>query len=84
MRRSSLGKILHFSLRDSKGPKERKHSSELRNFPPGSSVLVFCTESKRWKGPFKFIHIKKETVVVQTDHGRTFFPSACVKPYVSR
>lgn len=63
--------------------KKGVHSSQsLQGLPPGSPLLVYLSRSKTWDGPFKFIHIDGEIVVVQTGDGRKIFRSSFVKPMV--
>ena len=45
-------------------------------------MLVYRTTTKLWEGPFKFISIDGETVVVQLARGRRIFRSTCVKPWI--
>lgn len=47
----------------------------VKCIPVGSPVLVYCTECKRWKGPFQFMSIENKTGVVQLDRGRNIFCS---------
>lgn len=56
---------------------------ELRKLPAILPVLVNRTESKPWKGLYKFNHLNETTVVVQIDRGCRMFRFLCAKPFVS-
>ena len=69
-----------FGLKHCRGPKGKEQSSELYKLPAGSPVYVYREVSKSWEGPFPFINIDGETVVVQLPHGRRIFRSSVIKP----
>lgn len=71
-----------FGIKTRGNPKGMESSEKLRQLPAGARVLVYRTKSKSWEGPFTFISIEGETVVVQLKFGRSIFRSSCVKPYV--
>ena len=71
-----------FALRHPGIPKDIETTNDLKDLPAGSLVLVYRTVTKKWEGPFKFISIDGETVVVQLPRGRKIFRSVCVKPYI--
>lgn len=54
-----------FALRHPAIERNRKNTNALYSLPAGSSVLVYRTTKKKWEGPYKFISIEGETVVVQ-------------------
>lgn len=70
-----------FTLRHPSGPKGKEASEELGKLSPGAKVLVYRTSSGQWEGPFPFISLDNETVVVQLKRGRKIFRSICVRPY---
>lgn len=69
-----------FGLRHPGGPKAKENSEELSRLPAGSPVYVYRKTTEKWDGPFPFIHIDGETVVVQLPRGRKIFRSNVVKP----
>lgn len=71
-----------FGLKRHHGPVGKEASSELYKLPSGAQVLVYRQNSQKWEGPFTFIHIDGETVVVQLPSGRRIFRSSVVKPVV--
>lgn len=74
-------KRLEFGLKHSHGPKAKEQSAILERLPAGSQVLVYRNEKKRWTGPFLFISVNGEKVVIQTKKGRRIYRSTFVKPY---
>lgn len=71
-----------FGLRKVIGPKEFEKSQPLRELSAVSPVLVYRTTSKRREGPFTFISVDGETVVLKKRKGRRIFRSACVQQFV--
>lgn len=71
---------ISFGLKHSYGSKGVETSEELRTLPSGALVYVYRQKSKPWEGPFTFIEISGETVVIQTNAGRKIFRSTVVKP----
>ena len=71
---------LAFGLRHTCSPKSKEQEEDLRNLPYGSSVLVFRDKPKTWEGPFPFVSIDGNTVVVQLPHRRKIFRLTAVKP----
>ncbi|CDF37987.1 unnamed protein product [Chondrus crispus] len=69
-----------FGLRHPGGPKAKENSEELSRLPAGSPVYVYRNTTEKWDGPYPFIHIDGETVVVQLPRGRKIFRSNVVKP----
>lgn len=69
--------LMHFG-----GPKGLEQSQPLHDLPGGSPVLIYRTNTKRWKGPRTFISVEGETAVVQIKRGRRIFRTTCVKPPV--
>lgn len=63
-----------------KGP-YGKERIDLESLSPGSPILLFRDHSKRWEGPFPFISIDDDTVVVQLPSGRKIFRSHVVQPF---
>lgn len=45
-------------------------------------MYVYITGPKKWQGPYKFMNIDGETVVVQLESGRKILRSNCVRPAV--
>lgn len=60
-----------------KGP-YGKERIDLESLSPGSPILLFRDHSNRWEGPFPFISIDGDTVVVQLPSGRKIFRSHVV------
>lgn len=71
---------LAYGLKPTKRKKGLELSEQLGKRPAGSPILVYQTKSREWKGPFEFIQIFEEKVVLQTDDRRTLFRSTCVRP----
>ena len=71
---------VQFGLRY-KGPYGRERK-DLFNLPHGAPILIYRNKTEKWEGPFKFISIEGDTVVVQLPHGRKIFRSHVVKPYL--
>lgn len=69
-----------FGLKHTHGSKGLEESENLRKLPAGAPVYVFRQKSNCWEGPFSFIEITGETVVVQMPSGRKIFRSTVVKP----
>lgn len=67
-------------MRHTGGPKGKERSEELNKLASGAHELVYRTTSRTWEGPFIFIRISGEAVVVQLKHGRPIFRSNCIKP----
>lgn len=74
-------KRLEFGLKHTHAPKAKEKSRRLGRIPAGSKVLVYRNERKRWTGPFIFISMNGETVVIKTRKGRRIYRSTSVKPY---
>lgn len=75
-------KRLAFALRHPFGAKEKENSQRLLDLPSSSPVLLYLTNSRKWEGPFLYISIEVETVVVQLNKGRIIFHSICVRPWI--
>lgn len=73
-------KRISFGLSHKNAKKGLQLSRLLQKLPAGLPVLVYLSNWKAWDGPFKFIQVEDETVVVQTSQGRTIFCSSCIKP----
>lgn len=69
-----------FGLRHNENMKGKDSLESLRNFPVGTPLLLYQTVSKTWEGPFTFIQVGSETVVVQKSCRQNLFRSFCVKP----
>lgn len=57
-------------------------SEKFLKLPAESPVYVYRAHRKRWEGPFPFIQIDGETVVVQLSPGRRIFRKNVVKPVI--
>ena len=79
--REQAKRRLSFALKHSGGPIGKEISEKLRDLPSGSPVLVYCTVTKRWEGPFLFISVQGETAVIQLPRGRKIFRTSCIKPW---
>ena len=75
-------KKVAFGLRTSGLPVSNEQEQELIKLPAGSPVLIYRNADKKWEGPFPFISIDGNTVVVQLPRGRKIFRSNAVKPAV--
>ena len=82
IQKEQASRRINFALRHTPTPKAKEKSAELYNLPSGAPVLVYRTTTKLWEGPFKFISIDGETVVVQLARGRRIFRRTCVKPWI--
>ncbi len=69
-----------FGMKHYRGPKGKEYNAELNKLPAGAPVYVYRDRSKSWEGPFPFLNIDGETVVVQLPKGRKLFRSCVVKP----
>ena len=74
---------ISFALNHPASEKNTKNSEALRDLPAGSPVLVYRSTTDKWEGPFRYISIEGETVVVQLPHGRRIFRSHYVRPWVN-
>ena len=83
VRKEQAKRRVAFGLKTSGGPLGKESSESLRMLPAGSQVMVYRKDSKKWEGPYTFIHIDNETVTVQLPHGRKIFRSNVVKPFTS-
>lgn len=82
VRKTQAKRRVAFGLRHSGGPKAKESSEELSRLPAGSPVYVYRNTNKKWDGPFPFIQIHGETVVVQMPSGRKVFRSNVVRSSV--
>lgn len=64
---------LAFALRHPSVPIGKEASARLQDLPPGSKVLIYRTKPNRWEGPYNFVSVDGETVVLQLNHGRKIF-----------
>ena len=69
-----------FALRHPCSPKAKEQEAKLEKLPAGAAVLVYRDKTKTWQGPFPFVSIQDNTVVVQLPTGRKIFRSMSVKP----
>lgn len=53
-----------FGLRTYGSPSGNESSNELRRLPAGSPLYAYRTHSRKWEGPFPWVQIDGETVVV--------------------
>ena len=81
IQKEQASRRIKFALTHTNSPKAKEQSAYLRNLPSGALVLVYRTTTKGWEGPFHFISIEGETVVVQLHQGRRIFRSTCVRPW---
>lgn len=68
-----------FALKHTRTPKGKESSLDLHDLPAGAPVFVWRESSDSWEGPYLFINIEGETVVVQLPHGRKLSRSTVVK-----
>lgn len=73
---------LAFEKRHPSSPKAKELSQKLMDLSSGSPVLMYRTKTKTWDGPYRYMNINVETVVVQLNKGRKIFRSTPVKPWV--
>jgi hypothetical protein len=64
-----------------RGPVGRERK-DLECLPYGAKIAVY-REGKGWTGPWRFVSIDGDTVVVLTGHGRKLFRSSVVKPWIA-
>ena len=64
IQKEQASRRISFALKHTSSPKAKETSAELFNLPSGAPVLVYRTTSKLWEGPFKFISMEGETVIV--------------------
>lgn len=70
---------ISFAMKHTNAPKGLESSIPLRDLLGGAPV-IWREKSDSWEGPFPFVHIDGETVVVHLPHGRKLFRSTVVKP----
>lgn len=72
-----------FGLNHTTDTKGLESSIRLRMLPARNKMDIWQTKPKVWDGPYTFISIDGETVIVQMKHGWLIFSSHCVKSYAS-
>ena len=69
-----------FAKKHTHSPKGKASNAEIHKLPAGAPVRVWRESLNSWEGPFPFISIDGETVIVQLPHGRKLFRSTVIKP----
>lgn len=78
--REQSRRMIALGLRHTGGPKRSEQSTKLRNLPHGAAVMVYRTTTKPWEGPFRFVNMAGDTVVVQNRIGCSIFRTTCIRP----